>query len=155
MSLHKKDWLNLAALLGLGATGLGFAGIGPLGGLLGTSAGAVGGAAAGAAGAGVGGLLAPTATQTALLGLGAPEATGALAGMGGGTASLFGAAPGFIADVTAPAGEMAGASLGSSLDGATPSALASLQGAAKSGKASQYLNLASKANGLLNPTPEP
>lgn len=49
MSLHKKDWLKIAGLLGLGATGLGAAGIGPMAGLLGPAA---LGTATGAAGMG-------------------------------------------------------------------------------------------------------
>lgn len=43
MSWHKKDWLQLAGLLGLGATGLGAAGVGPLAGLLGETGAAGGG----------------------------------------------------------------------------------------------------------------
>ena len=48
-SLHKKDYLHIAAALGLGATGAGLAGVGPLAGMLG-GAGAAGAGAAGAAG---------------------------------------------------------------------------------------------------------
>lgn len=48
MSWKRKDWLQFAGLLGLGATGFGLAGIGPLAGLLGpTAAGTATGAAAG------------------------------------------------------------------------------------------------------------
>ena len=46
-----KDWLKVAALGGLGATGLGLAGVGPMAGLLGGEA-AAAGAGAGAAAAG-------------------------------------------------------------------------------------------------------
>ncbi len=77
MSLHKKDWLGLAALLGLGATGFGLAGAGPLGGLLGTSAGAVGGAAGGFGAVGTGAELAG--------GLGAGAADEAVGSLAGGT----------------------------------------------------------------------
>lgn len=49
MSFHTKDWLNLAAVLGLGATGFGLAGMGPMAGLLGVGTAADAGAAAGGA----------------------------------------------------------------------------------------------------------
>lgn len=84
-SLHKKDYLTLAALIGGGAAGFGAAGIGPLAGLLGGDA-AAGGAAggllaesgAGGIAGGTAGLFAPTATQSALSTLGSsPELFGA------------------------------------------------------------------------------
>lgn len=135
-SFHKNDWLKVGGGAALAATGLGAAGIGPLAGLFG-SAGAGAAGMAGAAGASgipggaaglMGAMTAPTATQAGLLALGAPEAAGTAAGMGGGTASLFGATPGLAADITAPSVALPGAELGSSLDGATPSALSQLQG---------------------------
>lgn len=48
MSWNRKDWFKLAGLLGLGATGAGLAGVGPMAGLLGSTG---QGLAAGAAGA--------------------------------------------------------------------------------------------------------
>lgn len=67
MSLHKKDWLKIAGLLGLGATGLGAAGIGPMAGLF--AGGAATGVGAGAsalgaeAGAGLVGAVSPMAAE--------------------------------------------------------------------------------------------
>lgn len=76
MSLHRKDWLKLAAMIGLAATGAGAAGVGPLAGMFGSAAGA------GAAGVG-----------EAALG-------GATVGAGGaGTAGMFGAAPGLASSL--------------------------------------------------------
>ena len=80
-SFHKKDWAKVGLGVGLGATGLGAAGFGPLAGLLGSvEAGA--GAAAGM-GAGL------TGADYAALGLGpaAEMGPGAAAGMGSGLTS--------------------------------------------------------------------
>jgi phage tail tape-measure protein len=71
MSWHAKDWFNLAGVLGLGATGFGLAGMGPLAGLLGPAASTVG---AGVAGADLAG------------GLGAGAADEAVGSLAGGTA---------------------------------------------------------------------
>ena len=95
-SLHKKDWLKIAGGLGLGATGLGLAGIGPLAGLFAAGAEAApaigGGAAASMFGPEAGlasGLLAGSTPEA----IATTAAGGAgLAGMGG--ASPFAAAPG-------------------------------------------------------------
>lgn len=78
MSWRKKDWLNFAGLLGLGATGFGLAGVGPLAGMLGPSA---LGTATGAAG--MGELASVGATGSTMLGesLGLP---GLLGGAGKG-----------------------------------------------------------------------
>lgn len=79
MSWHAKDWFNLAAVLGLGATGFGLAGAGPLAGLLGPAESAVG---AGVAGADLAGGLGAGA---------ADEAVGSLAGGTAGNAASIGA----------------------------------------------------------------
>lgn len=81
MSLNRKDWLKIAGLLGLGATGFGLAGMGPLAGLLGgattgTAAGAIG---AGTAGTATTGLSAVPALETAALASQVPAATQAAA----------------------------------------------------------------------------
>jgi hypothetical protein len=82
-SLHKKDYLMMLGGLGLAATGLGAAGMGPLAGMLGGEA-AAGAGAAGAAGAGAG--IGEGASSALLQGLGSmgPEQAGMLASQNAG-----------------------------------------------------------------------
>jgi hypothetical protein len=92
-SLHKKDWLGLAALAGLGATGAGLAGAGPLAGMLGAA-----GSGAEAAGAatpllGASGLAEMATPGVATPGIGSTIAQTGLFGHAldlGGMASRFG-----------------------------------------------------------------
>lgn len=75
MSLNRKDWLKIAGLLGLGATGFGLAGMGPLqslAGLLGSTEGALTAAATpGLSATGPGSQAAMLAAQNSGMGLGA------------------------------------------------------------------------------------
>lgn len=82
-SLHKKDWLTLAGLAALPVGG-GLMGMGPLAGLLGSSAGAE---AATALGIGLG--AAPGEAAGAFTGLASAAPTGLLAGTGKGLDALM------------------------------------------------------------------
>lgn len=79
--MNRKDWLKIAGLLGLGATGFGLAGMGPLAGLLGETG---AGVAAGMKGASLAsGLAGPTTAGAS----GAVGVGNALAGAGSGLAT--------------------------------------------------------------------
>lgn len=81
--MNRKDWLKIAGLLGLGATGFGLAGMGPLAGILGGATSGAAAGAAGAAGAGAAGsaasLSAVPALETAAMASQVPWHTQALA----------------------------------------------------------------------------
>jgi hypothetical protein len=158
--LRKNDWLQIALGLGGAGVGAGFAGYGPLAGLLGKGV-PTAAAAAGASGipGGAEGAWqafgAPSATQTGLLSLGASAPATSPVGMGGGTASMFGAPPGQLSTtLTAPATQMAGAELGSNLDGAKAGFWPTLQGSLGNGKAAQFLGAMSQA-AKSDPPPAP